>query len=144
VAITKDPGTGQIYLLETLPGIKARRLKETTTDSVTMLYFDQKWRYRDDLDFQRRKLKEVLGQRYQDSYAEFLLFIDSSELEIEKLENVGEGSFGRVFSVPWKRKPVEVSVDHIEEQVGKVAVKIAHAHLEKGADAEAKFFAEVS
>jgi hypothetical protein len=35
------------------------------------------------------------------------------------------------------------SVDHIEEQAGKVAAKVTHKQLEKGEDSEAKFFAEV-
>lgn len=109
-----------------------------------MLFFDQKWRYRNALDYQREQLKGILGPYYDDTYSEFLVYIDSSDLELESAKNIGEGSFGSVHCLPWKRKPVEVSVDHIEEQMGNVAVKIAHKHLGKTLNFEEKFFAEVS
>ncbi|RSL88329.1 hypothetical protein CEP52_015260 [Fusarium oligoseptatum] len=144
VAVTRDQDTSQFLLVETLPGIKARQLKRTSSDSGPIVYFDFKWRHRLELDTQRRDLKALLGEHFKPSYCDFLLYIDASELDLSNARFIGEGSFGRVHCVSWKKKPIEVSLDHVEEQVGQVAIKVSHARLNKDFESDAKFFAELA
>jgi len=106
----------------------ARNLKKSDSESATM-FFDSKWRYRDNLRIQREHVKEALGAHYGRSYNDFLVYIDSTEFELEEGRFIDEGSFGKVYCLSWTKKPVEVSLDHVEEQRGNVAVKITHKHL---------------
>ncbi|RSL66752.1 hypothetical protein CEP54_003552 [Fusarium duplospermum] len=143
VAVTREQDTGQFLLVETLPGIKARQLKRTSSDSGPIVYFDFKWRHRLELDSQRKNLEALLGENFKPSYCDFLLYIDASQLDLSDARFIGEGSFGRVHCVSWK-KPVEVSLDHVEEQAGQVAIKVSHARLNKDFESDAKFFAELA
>ncbi|KAM5360081.1 hypothetical protein ACJZ2D_013992 [Fusarium nematophilum] len=110
VAITRDPDKGRFFLLETLPGIKARELKQTSSDSGPITFFDFKWRHRHQLDRQRDELQAVLGEHFKPSYCDFLL----------------------------------LSLDHVEEQLGNVAIKVSHALPSKEGQSDAKFFAELA
>ncbi|RSL68853.1 hypothetical protein CEP53_002392 [Fusarium sp. AF-6] len=144
IAITREQDTGQFLLVETLPGIKARQLKRTSSDSGPIVYFDFKWRHRLELDTQRRDLEALLGEHFKPSYCDFLLYINASELDLADGRFIGEGSFGRVHCVSWKKKPVEVSLDHVEEQLGQVAIKVSHARLNMDFESDAKFFSELA
>jgi len=103
-------------------------------------FFDQKYRYRNTLSAQHDTLRQILGREYDPSYGDFLLFIDSREIDLAGMETVGQGSFGRVYKARWERKPKKV-YDHIEESAGDVALKVALG--DRSWDSRAKFFLEV-
>jgi hypothetical protein len=120
VAITVNPEDQQFYLLETLPGIKARLLKGDFSNRPVS-FFDLKWRHRDSLVEQHQILKDALGSHYDPSYRDFLMFIHVEEFELENSQHIGEGSFGKVYCVPWKKKPLN-DFNFVEEHPGKVAL----------------------
>ena len=140
VAITMNPEDQEFYLLETLPGIKARLLKEDFSDRA-VFFFDLKWHYRDSLVEQHQILKDTLGSHYDPSYRDFLMFIHVEEFELENSRYIGEGSFGKAYCVPWK-KPLN-NFDPVKERPRKVALKISHLQHTRSSPAADIFFREV-
>jgi hypothetical protein len=85
----------------------------------------------------------LLGPSYDLSYSDFLTFIDPQELGLSESTNIGGGSFGTVYKVPWRKKPL-VQLDHVEEKLGDVAVKVAQRRDYLNYDTRGKFISEVS
>ncbi|KAK5987852.1 hypothetical protein PT974_11986 [Cladobotryum mycophilum] len=141
-----NPESGTFYLLETLPGVKARLLLENKNiDWQKMVsYFEKKWRQRDMLDEQRKQLQSILGTEYNASYLDFLTYIDPREFDLTKSTYIGGGSYGNVFRVYWPRK-LAWPRDAAEEHPGDVAVKIIKMRNRNSSieSAKAKFFKEV-
>jgi hypothetical protein len=130
------------YLLETLPGIKARSLLGLTTKSGVLEYFNLRWDEREKTHLSRIKLREALGIHFNDSYVDFLRYIDPSELMLSEAEAIGHGAHGKVYRVNWLRKPSN-KFDLRSIESGDVALKISRLsgiHDEAG---RAKFFGEV-
>jgi hypothetical protein len=82
----------------------------------------------------------MLGNEFNPSYSDFLVFIQSNEIDLANMKAIGQGSFGRVYKAGWERKPKKL-YDHAEESKGDVALKVALGH--KSWDERAKFFSEV-
>lgn len=120
--------------------MKARQLEHRSGLWSAFEFFDQKYRYRDILSVQHDTLCQILGREYDPSYSDFLLFIDYHEIDLSRMETVGQGSFGRVYRARWERKPKKV-YDHTEESAGDVALKVALG--DRSWDDRAKFFLEV-
>jgi hypothetical protein len=127
-------------LLETLPGVQARSLYGKYGAKAVRTFFgslvvQHKKGYRHN----PRMLQELLGPAYDSSYKNFLRYVDPSELQLDKSEPIGEGSFGRVYKCVWTDKPPQRSV--IDDFApGEVALKIAFGSRQAG---DAKFFEEV-
>ncbi|KAK3943308.1 hypothetical protein QBC46DRAFT_307304 [Diplogelasinospora grovesii] len=105
----RDGGWGivdedSIYLLETLPGIKARKLKEEGGDALARLFFNLKWHYRDSLHMQRDMLREIMGSRFRPEYADFTYFISPAEFDTHGAVILGRGSYGAAYKLPWTRQ----------------------------------------
>ncbi|CAM1503217.1 Fc.00g079930.m01.CDS01 [Cosmosporella sp. VM-42] len=128
IAVTQEPESGKFFL----------------SDSGPMSFFGLKWRNRNKLDRQRRELEGVLGRQFRPPYCDFLVYVETSEFEMEKALLIGEGSFGKIHRIPWKNKLVEVSLEYVEEQLGDVAIKVARARSSNAFELEAKFFAELA
>jgi hypothetical protein len=142
VAISVNPEDNGVYLLETFPGIKARALREECSDRP-LSYFKLKWRYRDSLAEQQQMLKEVLGRHYDPSYRDFLMFLRSEEFDFTQPQYIGEGSFGRVYCVPWESKSSDdFSLDKVYTK--NVAVKIPRIRQDYGSPGMKTFVQKVS
>jgi hypothetical protein len=138
-----NPTDEEFYLLETLPGVKARLLRKATSQSGVFSLFYWKWRRRDSLDDHIDQLRGLLGNAYDPSYSDFLAFIDPQELALSESANIGAGSFGTVYKVPWTKKPL-VLFDHVEEKPGDVAVKVTQRRDDWNYDTRRKFISEAS
>ncbi|KAF4629039.1 hypothetical protein G7Y89_g9111 [Cudoniella acicularis] len=136
-AITRNPFDSSLYVLETLPGIKARMLEQRSDIGSVLDFFDVKYRYRETFSVQREMLRNILGTEYDSSYTDFLLYIKPDEFDLPQCSFVGAGSFGRVYHARWSKKPVK-QFDHVEELPGDVVLKIALAQ-----EGPAKFFSEL-
>ncbi|KAK3367879.1 hypothetical protein B0H63DRAFT_535990 [Podospora didyma] len=102
-AIALDPSTDTFYLPQTLPGVKARKLEARSGIWSAFEFFDSKYRHRDSLLLQRNSLRHMLGSKYHPAYSDFLMYIDSRELDLtrDSLREYGRGSFGRVYKAKW-------------------------------------------
>jgi hypothetical protein len=141
VAISVNPEDMGVYLLETFPGIKARALREKYSDRP-LSYFKLKWHYRDFLAEQHQMLKEVLGPHYDPSYRDFLMFLRSEEFDFTQSQYIGEGSFGRVYCVPWESKSSD-DLSLGEVYTRNVAVKIPRIRQDYGSLGMKTFVQEV-
>ncbi|KAF2258979.1 kinase-like protein [Lojkania enalia] len=104
-------------------------------------FFDLKHRHRNTLSTQHSTIREILGKHYNPSYSDYLVLIDSCEIDLANLEFIGQGSFGAVYKASWARKPIKM-YDHTEEGRGTVALKVAM--VAKSFDDQAKFFVELA
>ncbi|CAM1507513.1 Fc.00g071540.m01.CDS01 [Cosmosporella sp. VM-42] len=136
-AITRNPFDSSFYLLETLPGVKARLLEKRSDIGSVLHCFDIKYRYRESLKTQRELLRAILGAEYDPAFSDFLQYINPAEFDISSCSFIGKGSFGRVYGVRWSRMPVE-KFDYVEETSGDVVLKIAIAR-----EGPEKFFYEL-
>lgn len=98
-----------IFLLETLPGVKARQLKSTTPNLedghvLACLFFNLKWINQDSLGIHRDLLKLQMGERYRPQYSDFTFFIDPKEFIFSSAILLGIGSYGATYRVPWMRQ----------------------------------------
>jgi hypothetical protein len=124
-----------------LPGIKSRDLKTISRDSVAPFFY-WKWNYRNNLDERVQQLKSLLGSAWDFSYGDFLRYIHCDELALSEAERIGQGSFGTVYRVPWRKKPV-TKFDHVDEVVGDIALKFIHKRDRSEDKRWAKFISEV-
>ncbi|KAF2476013.1 kinase-like protein [Lindgomyces ingoldianus] len=140
-AFTYDCSSQTFYLLQTLPGLKMRQLEHRSGVWAAFDFFDLKYRHRNTLSIQHEALRKILGENYDPSYSDFLVFIDSREIDLANLAFIGKGSFGRVYKASWARKPTKM-YDHTEEGRGMVGLKVAL--VGKSFDDQAKFFVELA
>lgn len=91
---------------------------------------------------QRNQLKLILGPRFNESYCDFLTYVDPTELDLSKSIYVGGGSYGKVFRVSWRNKPTR-NLDFVKEAPGDVALKLVSLRHGNTETVRAKFFIEV-
>jgi hypothetical protein len=132
-----------LYLLETLPGVKARSLLQITGKRGVISYFNLKWYDRGKSTVAREKLRDALGSNYDSSYADFLRYIDPQEILLAEAQPIGEGSYGKVYRASWMRKPSGI-VGQGDTVCGDIALKIVHSAGQVNASEKLKFFGEVS
>lgn len=82
--------------METLPGVKAWSLLEVTTKSGVISYFNIRWEERNNTTISIEKLRDALDHNSDASYADFLRYIERSELMRAEAEVIGEGAHGKV------------------------------------------------
>jgi hypothetical protein len=119
-----------------------RLLNQTMDRDAVFIYFEMKWLYRSSLTEQKKLLKSSLLTKYNPTYNDFLIFLKPEEFDVDNACHLGEGSFGDVYSVLWKKKRVNVD-RHLEERPGPVALKIVKRQVQDSSSAQARFFEEV-
>lgn len=98
-----------MYILETLPGIKARELKSKGLDeprglASACLFFNLKLENRESGATGRRVLQEIMGPEYHPRYSDFTHLINHNELDFSAQQNPRWPQPGFMTAqVPWKK-----------------------------------------
>ncbi|GAB1319611.1 hypothetical protein MFIFM68171_09821 [Madurella fahalii] len=137
-----------IYILETLPGIKARILKTACVDrddepsglASACLFFNLKLENQDFLKTNRSLLRYTMNEKYQPHFSDFTYLIEPSEFDFKKAIFFGHGTYGSTYMVPWKRARQYDSAGDISYVEGSAVIKIvANSWKESVADREDLF-----
>jgi len=137
-----NPEDKTLYLLEIISGIKLRSLLHTMGRDGITRFFELQWWYRESLREGKELLKTVLGTRYNPDYTDSLMFLKPDELDLANATKIGEGSFGKVYRTPLKKKRISVC-NHMQEVPGQVVIKIAKCRFGDNPEAPENFFQEV-
>jgi hypothetical protein len=94
-----------VYILETLPGIKARALKKKGTDearglATACLYFNLKLKHRDFLDT-NQSLRDIMGDRYQARFSDFAYPISHGEFDFTQGMDLTPSEYGFAYAANW-------------------------------------------
>ena len=100
-AVTQDPGNGNFYLLETVPGLIFRRLSESIQSTVAILYFRSLIEQR--IQGRTEQLRDALGIHFQPRYQNLLTLIPCSQISRICGKSIGEGQRGVVYRGVWSR-----------------------------------------
>jgi hypothetical protein len=100
-----------VYILETLPGIKARALKSEIADpsdetrglASACLFFNLKLENQNVIERSRDCLRNIMGARYRPHFSDFAYMINPGEFDFENPQFLGFGSYGATYKVPWER-----------------------------------------
>ncbi|KAK4237360.1 hypothetical protein C8A03DRAFT_34690 [Achaetomium macrosporum] len=97
-----------VYLLQTLPGLKARALKALAVDEArglasACLFFNLKLDNRDILETNRQTLRDIMGPHYLPHICDFTYAIDHGDFDFSSVELLFRGGYGSTFLVPWKK-----------------------------------------
>jgi hypothetical protein len=95
-----------VYILETLPGIKARALKKKGTDearglATVCLYFNLKLKYRDFLDTNQNLLRDIMGAKYQPRFSDFAYPISHGEFDFAESMELPLSEYGFAYAANW-------------------------------------------
>ncbi|KAN0094154.1 kinase-like protein [Hyaloscypha variabilis] len=98
-AITKDPRTGEWFLLQTIPGFRFRSLRNQQNHTTSLQYFRN---IVDNIRFGRpQQPSEVLGRYFQPNYKNLLNLIPFQEITYIDPSPIGRGDKGVVHRAVW-------------------------------------------
>jgi hypothetical protein len=104
---------GTLYLLETLPGIKLRAMKEKAINEArglasACLFVNLKIENRFELDQSRSLLQSIMGTRYHPRFKDFTYLIDDSWINWEDALRIEDDSrsYGSTYLALWTQARV--------------------------------------
>ncbi|KAK4154525.1 hypothetical protein C8A00DRAFT_32651 [Chaetomidium leptoderma] len=125
-----------VYILETLPGDKARALKQEALDEArglasACLFFNLKLQHRHEADMSRSFLRTIMGSRYQTRFGDFTYAIDCGEFDFDKAEELMSfstySSYGLTYLVPWKKARRYDQHGDVSYENGRAVIKVLAA-----------------
>lgn len=137
-----------VYILETLPGIKARALKRAVANpqnrplalASACLFFNLKLEHCKEIEKNRDCLGNIMGPRYRPHFNDFAYMIDSSEFNFDNPEFLGLGSYGATYKVPWKNTILYDGNGDISYGWGHAVIKIVANSCNESSSERSRLF----